>query len=107
MTNGYAIIKMPVNHVFGDIEFSEDEVLLFDAPNNGRRQRCTRQSITRDGLMFKNITANTFIEATTPLLSRIHPLDHESVFIPKDLKSFPIPHIGVNPALLAKSLPRA
>lgn len=51
--------------------------------------------------MFKNITANTFIEATTPLLSGIHPLDYESVFIPKEWKSFPIPHIGLNPALLA------
>ena len=101
VTNGYAIIKMPVKHVFGDIEFSEDEVLLFDAKQWAAAKMHTAKSITRDGLMFKNITANTFIEATTPLLSGIHPLDYESVFIPKDWKSFPIPHIGVNPALLA------
>lgn len=101
VTDGNALIKIPTARVFGDIEFNEDEVLLFDAKQWSTAKMHTAKQITRDGLMFKNITANTFIEATTPLLSGIHPLDYESVFIPKEWKSFPIPHIGLNPALLA------
>lgn len=101
VTDANAIIKIPTARVFGDIEFNEDEVLLFDAKQWAAAKMHTAKIITRDGLMFKNITANTFIEATTPLLSGIHPLNYDSVFIPKDLKSFPIPHIGLNPALLA------
>ena len=101
VTDANALIKIPTARVFGDVEFNEDEVLLFDAKQWATAKMHTAKQITRDGLMFKNITTNTFIEATTPLLSGIHPLDYESVFIPKDWKSFPIPHIGVNPALLA------
>lgn len=101
VADGSALIKIPTAHVFGDIEFNEDEVLLFDAKQWAAAKMHTAKQITRDGLMFKNITANTFIEATTPLLSGIKPPDYEPVFIPKDWKSFPIPHIGLNPALLA------
>lgn len=101
VTDGNALIKIPTARVFGDVEFNEDEVLLFDAKQWAAAKMHTAKQITRDGLMFKNVAANTFIEATTPLLSGIHPLDYESVFIPKEWKSFPIPHIGLNPALLA------
>jgi hypothetical protein len=102
VTNGAALVKIPVKKVFGDCEFiEEEEILIFEAKKWSLLKFHTAKIINREGLIFKNLTFDTEIKALTLKDVSFKLLDYESVMPSEELNPIESSHIGLNPKLLA------
>ena len=101
VSNGNALIKLPVKEVFPGLEFTDDEVLCFDAVLWATLKFHTSKLIVREGNVFKNLTNGTEMKAKTPKEADFKVPDYDGVLPEANKPVVQTSYISFNVELLA------